>query len=410
MKTKFILFIPLLLAQILYGQTNWNVVSQPGTNFIIINDTDGYSFINELQGSHGSQYTLSKSTDRFQTFTKIKSETGDFGCYTLEGMFFIDTDTGFIAEVCGGWSGIYKTVDGGLNWTNTGFGGSFGLSMFFLSANFGYYSYFPGTGSNISYFRHNGTGVYTTNKYIFTTSNSLHPDYNTKIKFLNDSTGFIICKDTSNNAVILKTSNFGYNWSEKKIIPNGSFNDIIFISDSIGFVVGKSGVILKTSNSGESWSEVNSNSFEELNSIDFFNNYACIVGDSGIILKSTDFGNNWIQENFTNTNDLIYVKLFNNGITYINNSLGTLYTNQASSILEYNNSTIRIYPNPTKEILNISFDSKIKKFKINVYDLRGTVLLTTEKNVIDLSNIVPGIYFIELTADKMVLKTKFVKQ
>jgi hypothetical protein len=118
-------------------------------------------------------------------------------CYSIGGeMFFIDANIGFIAEICQSYASIYKTVNGGQTWTDTGFNGMVGLAMYFLDENNGYYAFHPG-GNNKSYFRKNSSNMFETYKYIFSNLSS-----KTKIKFINDSTGFIICRDTLNNAVI----------------------------------------------------------------------------------------------------------------------------------------------------------------------------------------------------------------
>ncbi len=182
MKTTNTLFalIVLFCIPIVKGQTDWTLISQPGINLIIVNQTTGYSYINEPVGSHGMKYTLKKSTDGFLSFANIRSKTGDFGCYSLDEMFYTDSETGFIAELCQGVTQINKTVDGGQNWTVTGFSGYYGLSMDFIG-NMGYYSFSPG-GSNFSYFLQNGTQVYVTKKYIFTKDNYEYPNHTTNIK------------------------------------------------------------------------------------------------------------------------------------------------------------------------------------------------------------------------------------
>lgn len=187
--------------------------------------------------------------------------------------------------------------------------------------------FFPGAGNN-SYLKKNGTTIFTTKKYIFTKDNYQYPNNTTKIKFVNDSTGFIICKDTLDNAVILKTTNFGNNWTEKKSLNNNSFKDIYFVSDSVGFVVGTNGCILRTNDIGNNWESINSNTSNCLNSIDFSNDsIGHIVGSSGELLITQNQGLTWSSEPFSNSLDLIYVRTFYNGNIYINDNNGNLYSN-----------------------------------------------------------------------------------
>lgn len=406
----FLLFILIYITRV-NGQTNWSIISQPGKDIIIVNQTTGYSFINETVGSHGMKYTLNKSTDGFQTFNTIKTKIGDFGCYSLDEMFYIDADTGFIAELCQGLTSIYKTVDGGQTWTETGFGGTYGISMYFLNENNGYYSFFPGAG-NDSYLMKNGSAMFTTKKYILTKDNYQYPNNTTKIKFINDSTGFIICKDTLDNAVILKTTNFGNNWSEKKLLNNNSFKDIYFISDSVGFVIGTNGYVLKTNDYGNNWESINSNTSNCLNSIDFSNDsIGYIVGNSGELLKTLNQGLTWNSETFSNSTDLIYVRTFYGGNIYINDNQGNLYSNNTSSIANQNTSDdISIYPNPTKDLINVLISPSVRNYKIILYSIQGEKILTTNENLINLGNMNSGVYLITVMTDNQIYKEKIIKQ
>lgn len=409
-RTLFLIFALLFITGV-QGQTNWTLISQPGVNLIITNETTGYSYLNETVGSHGMKYTLKKSTDGFHSYATIRTKTGELGCYGLDEMFYINSDTGFIAELCQGNTSLYKTVDGGQTWTQTEFGGTYGSSMNFLNENNGYFSFFPGAG-NDSYLIRNGTVVYTTKKYIFTKDNYPYPNHITKIEFLNDSTGFIICKDTLDNAVILKTSNFGSNWSEVKVLNNNLFKDISFISDSIGFVIGANGYILKTDDYGENWQTIDSNTSNDLNSIDFSNDsVGYIVGDDGLILKSQNNGLTWNQESFINTNDLIYTRSFNNGDLYINDANGNLYSNTINSVnIENINDNIFISPNPTKDIIHISIPAIIQNYNIELFNTQGVNLLSTTENEMNLSKLKSGVYLITIESDYGIYKTKIIKQ
>jgi len=406
-----ILLLTLICITRVNGQTNWSIISQTGKDFIIVNQTTGYSFINETVGSHGMKYTLKKSTDGFQTFNTIKTKTGDFGCYSLDEMFYIDADTGFIAELCQGLTSIYKTVDGGQTWTETGFGGTYGLSLCFLNGTNGYYSFFPGAG-NDSYLMKNGSIMFTTKKYIFTKDNYQYPNNTTKIKFINDSTGFIICKDSLDNAVILKTTNFGNNWTEKKSLNNNSFKDIYFVSDSVGFVVGTNGYIIRTNDYGNNWASINSNTSNCLNSIDFLSDsIGYIVGNSGELLKTQNQGLTWSSETFSNSSDLIYVRTFYNGNIYINDNNGNLYSNNINSIASQNTiEDILIYPNPTNDFLSIVIPSSIRSYEIILYNIKGDKILTTNADFINLGSMNPGVYLIKIVAKNQIYEKRIIKQ
>ncbi len=408
---KLLLVIFLFIIIGVKGQTNWSIISKPGVYLIIVNQTTGYSYTNESIGSHGMKYTLKKSTDGFQSFATIKTKIGDFGCYGLDEMYFIDADTGFIAELYKGLTSIYKTMDGGQTWTETGFGGTAGISMYFLHINSGYYVFSQGIG-NDSYLIKNGNVIYATRKYIFTKDNYHYPNLTTEIKFINDSTGFIICKDTLDNAVILKSSNFGSNWSEKMVLSSNIFRDVFFISDSVGFVVGTNGYILKTNDCGENWQRIYSNTSNCLNSIDFHNDsIGYIVGDNGQILKTQNQGELWSAELFCDSINLMYVRLFEDDNVYINDINGTLYCNKASSIIKLDAiEDIIIHPNPTKDYINILIPKEIKNYEISLFDIQGDNILTTSSNRLNLESLKSGVYLIRIVTDKHTYEKKIIKQ
>ena len=411
-KTQLILSLLILFfMNEINAQIPWSLISQGEENLIITNPTNGFSYVNESLGSNGEKYTLKKSSDGFQSFSSIRSESGQFGCYTLNETFCIDADTIFISELCQGISRIQRSINGGQNWSSTGFVSADPyLSMFFLNANNGYYfNYSEGLAE--SNLKRNANVVYTTKKYNFKNDNT-QSSRTTKINFINNSTGFIICKDTSDHAVILKTIDFGATWAEKKVANNQTFRDIHFTSDQVGYVVGTSGQILKTTDLGENWTVMTSNVTTDLNSIDFSSiNEGYIVGVNGLILKTTDAGITWNTENFINATDLRYVKAFSNGKVFIHDVNRNLYSN-ILDLLSTNNSTaeIAVYPNPVNDEFHISIPYANNIFTATIFNTQGKQILTTDQNVVNLGHLNAGVYFIYVETADGLYETRFVKE
>ena len=64
---------------------------------------------------------------------------------------------------------------------------------------------------------------------------------------------------------------------------------------------------------------------------------------------------------------------------------------------------IVIYPNPARDILNISYDNKIDE--IQLIDIEGKILLTSDMNELNVSSIASGNYFILLkSVDDILMK------
>ena len=78
-----------------------------------------------------------------------------------------------------------------------------------------------------------------------------------------------------------------------------------------------------------------------------------------------------------------------------------------TSINEFEKSTIRIYPNPFTDLINIQSEKVIDSIEIK--DLNGKTLLETTNNSINLSFLQNGYYFIVLNSEKHSLTQKILK-
>ena len=95
-----------------------------------------------------------------------------------------------------------------------------------------------------------------------------------------------------------------------------------------------------------------------------------------------------------------------NGEVYIIN--GTSFSQYVSEIYKYNldsalsiheltNSTIRIYPNPATDVINIDVPTNLK-YHTNIYDLNGRLISSSKnKSVIEIQTLPLGVYLIEIS-------------
>ena len=95
-----------------------------------------------------------------------------------------------------------------------------------------------------------------------------------------------------------------------------------------------------------------------------------------------------------------------NGEVYIIN--GTSFSQYVTEIYKYNldsalsvheltNSTIRIYPNPATDFINIDVPENLK-YHTNIYDLNGRLISSSKnKSIIEIQTLPHGIYLIEIT-------------
>jgi len=105
---------------------------------------------------------------------------------------------------------------------------------------------------------------------------------------------------------IIKTTDGGENWFTIPDPTNFYLNDIFFIDELNGFIVGEVGHMYYTDDGGNSWISLNSGTTAELKSIHFFNeNIGMALGYtnnySDYIIRTTDGGITWINCSFSNS-------------------------------------------------------------------------------------------------------------
>lgn len=82
-------------------------------------------------------------------------------------------------------------------------------------------------------------------------------------------------------------------WNLVDINTSLNLNEIHFVSDEVGFIIGEQGLVLKTTDGGLSWHEVPTDVSHNLHTISFANQTTGYING----LKTTDGGNSWeLQE------------------------------------------------------------------------------------------------------------------
>lgn len=300
-------------AQLLAG---WELLQNSPTT----NELHSVFFVNDNTGwIAGYNNTIYKTTNSGQTWAQQTSpESSNFECIT-----FVDANTGW---ACGSSGVVIKTTNGGANWFSQTFTASRFNSMDFIDANTGFIC---GDNGNIRKTLNGGT---TWNAQVSGVGQNLH-----EIRcYVND-----IVFAVGNNAIILRTTNYGINWEVKSGPGIGSqiFYSLGHNSYSYNRILVASGTLTKYStDEGSNWYigefplepiysissnyynfvygvgangynvSFNYNGFiydlpspviENLNSIFYsnYNNTAWSVGNNGSIMK---FFTNWmsVPENY----------------------------------------------------------------------------------------------------------------
>jgi photosystem II stability/assembly factor-like uncharacterized protein len=135
---------------------------------------------------------------------------------------------------------------------------------------------------------------------------SFGPSYVNDLWFINSNTGIIVGRDDlppQNSGVVALTTNGGLNWSLNLVQNTTSFKSIYFSNDSVGYTVGyynngsaEIAIIYKITSQGimtqQFRSFVNGHTFETVN---FVNSNTGIAMGDNICYKTTNSGSNWIQ-------------------------------------------------------------------------------------------------------------------
>ena len=259
----------------------------------------GVSFINSEIGylvgyrPSGSNYTsfLYKTTDGGENWTELFS---NYSYFTFDDVLFINENIGYM------WKGdeLYKTIDGGEEFSLTGMSGQgFIKKVQFTDINTGYLS----AGNNIFKTVDGGNTWAQTDFYVEWTTGTFTINNN-----------FLYYSTYVANAIYKVDLNSGteiYSNFEQ----DGYATDIFFINDSVGYIVGKKEqsldsmgrFIYKTVDSGLTWTPLDSGSpmegngneatfFKKINPNEFIYSILSVgMVDQSYVLLSEDNGNSW---------------------------------------------------------------------------------------------------------------------
>lgn len=337
-------------------------------------------FPNSLTGWVGGDgSTLFKTTNGGINWTGQTTGMPTTGIF--KSLYFVNTSRGWVVgtyQSTGMLGYIYRTTNGGTSWTQQSaladhaFYGCFAYD----TANF----YVVGTYQNTS-----GTICKTVNgglNWTYPVSGQYSPLR--CVYFLNYLSGWAGGINT-----ILRTTNSGSNWTFMNF--TGTVVSIRFIDGITGWVGTDDGKLLKTTNGGASFlSSINGYASSSLNSIQFPSTGTGYCANSSIVFKTTNSGSNWIPMETGVASDIeamhcpsisnLFCATFDGHVVYTNNGGGTY--NQFTATFRRSNLNKPITMN------NTTFDTltvSIPGYNSSILDVN--VLIDTVVNHID-SNLI----------------------
>lgn len=326
---------------------------------------------------YGDNGILLKSFNDGNSFTTLNNGTASY----MAG-FFLDADTGFAST---GSGNIIRSTNGGNNWGVTGGCTCLIDAICFSNKQIGLY------GSLSGVHRSDDGGL------SWSTSTVL-PIVPHKISSLNDSV-FV----TTYHKSFYKSTDYGMSFISDTILYNSNYylSGMSFINDSIGFVSSADGKLFKTVDQGNSWSLVSDLGFSIADIVFSDEQNGCLVtGNLQNEIRKTSSGGLFWSLDYTST-DLIeeidfdglsFYACGQNGMALRKNFLMN-YSSEISI-----DQAIKIYPNPTEDILFIN--GLNGKEKIALYNSIGDLLIADfnfKQNQLNISSLHEGFYFLQIT-------------
>jgi photosystem II stability/assembly factor-like uncharacterized protein len=358
----------------------------------------------------------------------------------LNAVKFFNESTGITA----GYGGIWRTTDGGYNWTRTLTTGNFTSISFF--------DYYDGTavGDSGIIYRTTNNGVNWAMEYSPTTNNlysvscpAISPRFAIgqngvflryfvnnwslistlgydfyDIKMRTTNNGYIV--GTSSSERVMNTANGGANWL-LSFFTSGRLNSVFCKSSNIIVAVGTNSRIRISTDYGYNWIIPILEPNYEFFSVTFpVNDTGFVAGSSGKIFRSTNGGYNWISQSSGIGDTLRSVSFINSKTGWVVGNNGIVLRTVTGGIVgrgQLNNKTpnrfklYQNYPNPFNPKTRIKFDLNENSIvHIKVYDVRGcfsTELLNEYKNAgenhveFDGSDFASGIYIYVIKVNEL---------
>lgn len=270
-------------------------LATPDRGFFFVDANNGWA-LGMAQSSFSPGSKLYRTNDGGVLWQEVY-DNGSLGApRSVQQVFFVDAQHGWItgrwaqADINWGWF-IAHTADGGVTWSD-----QYILTvteserapdsldertLWFLDAMRGWYV--------------RSDDIYrTTDGGANWTASTMNRQVQSIVRFVNATTGLGVGPSTGGSPALLRTTDGGVNWSQVSLLPGGS--DAVWASaDGTRLVaVGQNGAINRSVNGGVTWTPVASPTTGNLHHVQFSNDLrGFAAGDSGIVLRTVDGGATW---------------------------------------------------------------------------------------------------------------------
>ena len=379
------------------AQSGWQTVTGPGENYYSSNFYVNIDFANENTGylvrgrvykTTNGGFNWSATSSTVSDYTKIK---------------FLNSQTGYLMIYYNS-SILAKTTNGGVNWTPRYFTPSSLKDMQFLDVNTGFLITEIGNNNNNdtlkSFLTKTTDGGITWNNYLIEVE---YPTY--AFYFLNYTHGYAWSQRS-----MFKTNNGGVNWSRVNG-ENVTGYRYLFTSENNGWGVSTDSFrTIKTTNGGVNWYK--QYQLPKARDIYFLNNNTGWIG-SDRIYKTTNSGVSCFP--VSDTGYSLYKIMFineNTGWGYTSNNKllithtgGAVFISKEDEAIPENFSLFQNFPNPFNPRTKIKFSIIKNEFiKINIFNISGKQIA----KLVD-GKLSPGIYSVDFNGENLPSGTYFYK-
>lgn len=326
-----------------------------------------------------------KTIDAGNTWEIVNSGTFE----RLYAVWFTDASTGFVTN----GSGLYKTTDGGYNWTEiTGTEWKGYLQhIMFVNPLVGFVSCEQ---EGVIYKTMDGGATW---EEIYHARSKWPRD----IHFLNENVGYVATISS-----VLKTTDGGETFTETIFPEDNFFLSLHFPTETTGYVGSYFGKVYRTTDGGQNWTELIDTTRSYYTIDMFFVNETTGYLSSGCIYQTNDSGETWVKIDHVGDG---YAKIwFTNELNgYVVGSYGNIFkTINAGAVAVTNlvkpQSQYTVFPNPTDGLLTI--DNPAHKsgepLRISIYNITGNMVFTGQYSEpliqFDLRDYPAGMYFIQI--------------
>lgn len=222
-----------------------------------------------------------------------------------------------------------------------------------------------------------------------------------------------------NKTVLLKTSNYGQNWTEIFIDSVDQIKQFSFPSIGTGYFIKSNGDIFKTVNGGSNWTQVSSPVTGTTSYLKFENDtLGYCSGASGQLWKTMNGGSSWTSEVTNCTNNIYAIYTFSNDVAYFVDNTNKVYKNKPNvGVIKnfLNIKEINLFPNPANDKLTIDLSSMENTIQsIKLMNVSGQIIfcdfdqnnLSQANYILSIKEIPGGIYFLFIECEGRTISRK----